>query len=145
MKSTKKKYKAWEPVNIYPSATIGEGCNIGTFAEIGDKVKIGKRCKIGGHAFIPEGVTVEDEVFIGPHVMFCNDKKPRAVGNWVLSPTKVCRGASVGANSTILPGITIGKYAMVGAGSVVTKDVGEYKTVCGNPAGELQQPADLEL
>jgi acetyltransferase-like isoleucine patch superfamily enzyme len=127
-------YKCYPPVNIYPSAEIGAFTTIGMFTEIGENVKIGERCKIGGHAFIPKGITLGDEVFIGPHVMFCNDAFPRAVGDWKCLNTIVEEGASIGANSTILPGLRIGKGAMIGAGSVVTHDVEAYSVVYGNPA-----------
>ena len=134
-----KNYKVWEPSNIYHTAQIGEGTNIATFVEIGAYVKIGKRCKIGCGAFIPEGVTIEDEVFIAPKVCFCNDLHPKAVGNWCLTPTLVRRGASIGANATILPGVTIGENARVGAGSVVTKDIPDGETWVGNPAKRINK------
>lgn len=130
-------YNIWRPANIYDSAQIGKGTNIGMFAEVGKNVKIGKNCKIGGHAFIPEGVTIEDDVFVGPHVMFCNDKHPRAYGDWKVIPTLVKQGASVGANSTILPGVTIGRYASLGAGSVLTHDIPDGEIWCGNAAKRM--------
>jgi acetyltransferase-like isoleucine patch superfamily enzyme len=106
-------------------------------------VIIGKNCKISSHCFICEGVTIEDNVFIGHGVMFTNDKRPLAANadgtmqgpkDWTLIPTVVKSGASLGSNATILPGITIGEYALVGAGAVVTKDVPAHSTVVGNPA-----------
>ena len=124
----------YPPVNIYKSAKIGRGTNIGAFAEIGEDVVIGKRCKIGGHAFIPKGITLGKEVFVGPHVMFCNDSFPRAVGKWKCLKTTVGDGASIGANSTILPGLRIGKGAMIGAGSVITTDVEPFTVVYGSHA-----------
>jgi UDP-2-acetamido-3-amino-2,3-dideoxy-glucuronate N-acetyltransferase len=131
---TKDGYIYYPPVNIYKSAKIGKDTNVGMFAEIGEDVVIGQRCKIGGHAFIPKGVTIEDEVFVGPHVMFCNDAYPRAMGTWNCLKTVVEYGASIGANSTILPGIRIGRGAMIGAGSVVTKDVEPNSVVYGDQA-----------
>ena len=121
--------------NIYDSAIIGEGTKIGAFAEIGNKVKIGKNCSIGFGVFIPENVIIEDNVFIGPSAVFTNDKYAPSKGKWRLEPpTIVQEGVSIGANSTILPNICIGKNAKIGAGSVVTKHVPANKTVFGNPA-----------
>jgi len=134
-----KKYKSYEPVNIYPTAEIGEGAHIGMFAEIGDCVKVGKYCKIGAGAFIPKGVTIEDEVFIGPNVVFCNDKHPRAIGGWVVTPILVEKGASIGANATILPGVRIGRNARIGAGSVVTKSIPQDESWAGNPAIKINK------
>ncbi|MDO8503229.1 MAG: acyltransferase [bacterium] len=123
-----------ELVNLY-DCEIGSGCTIGAFVEIGKGAKIGKRVKIQAFAFIPEGVTIEDGVFIGPHVCFTNDKYPRATNrDWKVVRTLVCKGASIGANSTIVCGVTIGEGAMVGAGSVVTRDVPPRTIVVGNPA-----------
>ena len=121
--------------NIYDSAIIGEGTKIGAFAEIGNKVKIGKNCSIGFSVFIPENVIIEDNVFIGPSAVFTNDKYAPSKGKWRSEPpTIVQEGVSIGANSTILPNICIGKNAKIGAGSVVTKHVPANKTVFGNPA-----------
>ncbi len=129
-------------VNLY-GCEIGDGCKIGAFVEIRKQVTIGRNVKIQAFAFVPEGVTIEEGVFIGPHVCFTNDKHPRAVnpdgslmdaGDWPLIPTLVRRGASLGANATILCGTVIGEYAMVGAGAVVTKDVPAYALVLGVPA-----------
>jgi len=111
--------------------TQGEDCTIHAPVWIGNKVKIGDRCKIQAFAFIPEGVTIGDDVFIGPHVCFTNDKYPPST-NW--SETVVEDGVSIGANATILPGIRIGKGAMVGAGAVVSRNVEANTTVFGNPA-----------
>jgi len=120
--------------NIF-GCKIGDHCKIGAFVEIQKDVTIGDRCAIEPFVFIPRGVTIEDEVFIGPHVCFTNDKKPRAVNpGWKVIPTTVKKGASIGANSTILCGITIGEKAMIAAGSVVTKDVPPNTLVAGNPA-----------
>ena len=125
-----------ETANIYESAIIGEGTKIGAFAEIGNKVKIGKNCSIGYGVFIPENVIIEDNVFIGPGAVFTNDKYAPSKGKWRLEPPTIVH-ASIGANSTILPNLTIGKNAKVGAGSVVTKHIHESKVVVGNPAREL--------
>ena len=120
--------------NIF-GCKIGDYCKIGAFVEIQKDVTIGDSCAIEPFVFIPRGVTIEDEVFIGPHVCFTNDKKPRAVNpGWKVIPTTVKKGASIGANSTILCGITIGEKAMIAAGSVVTKDVPPNTLVAGNPA-----------
>jgi len=134
-----------ELVNLY-GCEIGDGCKIGAFVEIRKQVKIGRNVKIQAFAFIPEGVTVEDGVFIGPHVCFTNDKYPRAVNpdgslmkadDWEIVPTLIKQGASLGANATIMCGVTIGEYALVGAGAVVTRDVPAYAIVAGVPARVL--------
>ena len=132
-------YKVWQPSNIYPTAEIGNGTNIGAFTEIGDKVKVGKNCKIGSGAFIPAGVTIEDAVFVGPKVCFTNDRHPQATGSWQITPTLVKRGASIGANSSILCGITIGENARIGMGSVVVCDIPDGETWCGNPAIKINK------
>lgn len=132
-------------INLY-GCEIGDETRIGCFVEIQKGVKIGARCKISSHSFICEGVTLEDEVFVGHGVMFGNDRWPRAVGvdgkvvaegEWEYQPTQVKKGASIGSGSAILGGIVIGENAMVGAGSVVTKDVPPNVTVAGNPARPL--------
>jgi len=125
--------KVWNFVNLY-GCTIGKNCIIASFVEIGKDVVIGNNCKIESGAFIPEGVTIEDNVFIAPHVCFTNDKHPKADGEWKLSKTLVKEGVSIGANSTILCGITIGKKATIGAGSVVVKDVQDDEIVFGEKA-----------
>jgi len=132
--------------NLY-GCEIGDEVKIGTFVEIQKGVKIGNRCKISSHTFICEGVTLEDDVFIGHNVTFTNDRYPRATnGNgrlqtdadWACIRTLVKRGASIGSGTTLLCGITIGENAMIGAGSVVTKDVPPSTLVVGNPAREIR-------
>ena len=139
-------------VNLY-GCEIGDGCKIGAFVEIRRQVKVGRNVKIQAFAFIPEGVTVEDGVFIGPHVCFTNDKYPRAVNpdgslmeaeDWEIVPTLVKQGASLGANATIMCGITVGEYALVGAGAVVTCDVPAYAIVTGVPARVVGDVRDRE-
>ena len=129
-------------VNLY-GCEIGDDVKIGTFVEIQKGAKIGHRCKISSHTFICEGVTLEDEVFVGHGVTFINDRYPQATNgdgslqteaDWKCVPTLVKRGAAIGSGSTLLCGITIGERAMVGAGSVVTKDVPPGAIVAGNPA-----------
>ena len=133
--------------NLY-GCEIGDETKIGTFVEIQKGVKIGRRCKISSHSFICEGVTLEDEVFVGHGVMFTNDLFPRATAadgslkteaDWKCIPTLVKRGAAIGSNATLLCGITIGEGAMVGAGSVVTKDVPAGAVVYGNPARQTKR------
>ena len=129
-------------VNLY-GCRIGDSTKIGSFVEIQKGVSVGRNCKVSSHTFICEGVTVEDEVFIGHGVNFINDKYPRATTNegrlqteadWAIERTLVRRGASIGTNATILGGITIGERSIVGAGAVVTHDVPAGAIVAGNPA-----------
>lgn len=127
--------KVWINVQIREHAKVGEGCNIGKDVYVDRNVTIGNRCKIQNSVSIYDGVTIEDDVFVGPHACFTNDKLPRAfVTDWEITPTLVKKGASIGANSTIVCGVTVGEYAMVAAGSVVTRDVPPYTLVMGNPA-----------
>jgi acetyltransferase-like isoleucine patch superfamily enzyme len=131
--------------NLY-GCEIGDNTKIGTFVEIQKGAKIGANCKISSHTFICEGVIVEDEVFVGHNVTFINDRFPRATNSgrlqaeadWTCIPTLVKRGASLGSSATILCGVTIGEGAIVGAGSVVTKDVPADTIVAGNPARILR-------
>jgi UDP-2-acetamido-3-amino-2,3-dideoxy-glucuronate N-acetyltransferase len=129
-------------VNLY-GCEIGDGSRIGSFVEIQKGARVGRNCKISSHTFICEGVTIEDEVFVGHNVTFINDKYPRATGvngslqtaaDWEVVPTVVKKGASIGSGATLLCGVTIGERAIVGAGAVVTADVSPGATVAGNPA-----------
>jgi len=130
-------FKQYHYCNIFDSAEIGDGTVIGSYSEIGDKTIIGRNCRIGAYVFTCAGVVIEDDCFIGPRVTFTNDKYPPSGGNW--RGIIVRKGASIGAASTILPGVEIGRGAIVGAGSVVTKDVPPYQTWVGNPARELKR------
>lgn len=138
-----KKTKIWHHAHVREGAVIGMNCIISKNVYIDIKVKIGDNVKIQNNVSIYHGITIGHGVFIGPHVCFTNDKIPRAINedgtikktdNWSVAKTIVKDGASIGANSTILPGITIGSFAMIGAGSVVTKNVGDFELVYGNPA-----------
>src|SRR3989441_6535161 len=129
-------------VNLY-GCEIGDGSRIGSFVEIQKGARVGRNCKISSHTFICEGVTIEDEVFVGHNVTFINDKYPRAISvngplqtdaDWEVVPTVVKKGASIGSGATLLCGVTIGEHAVVGAGAVVTADVSPGATVAGNPA-----------
>jgi len=133
-------------INLYGCA-IGDASKIGAFVEIQKNARIGRNCKISSHTFICEGVSIEDNVFIGHNVTFINDAYPRATNpdgslqteaDWKVEPTRVKKGASVGSGSTILCGVSIGENAMVGAGSVVTRDVPANAVVAGNPARVLR-------
>lgn len=125
--------------NLY-GCRIGSGTRIGPFVEIQRGASVGERCKIQSHTFICDGVTIEDEVFVGHGVMFINDKRPRATTDedWELAPTLVKRGASLGSGAVVLGGVTIGARALVGAGAVVTRDVPTRATVAGSPARALR-------
>lgn len=142
--------KIYSFVNAY-GCEIGDESRIGAFVEIQKNVKIGKRCKVSSHSFVCEGVTIEDNVFIGHGVMFTNDKFPRATNpdgsaqsdaDWQVVPTVVKKGASIGSNATIIAGVTIGENAIVGAGSVVTSDVAPSTVAAGVPAREIRTLGD---
>jgi UDP-2-acetamido-3-amino-2,3-dideoxy-glucuronate N-acetyltransferase len=122
-----------DQVNLY-KCKIGKNCKIDAFVYVEEDVVIGDNCKIRPFVFIPTGVTIEDDVFVGPNVSFTNDKYPKVKGEWKLLRTRIEKGASIGANSVVLPGVTIREGALVGAGSVVTKDVPKRAIVSGNPA-----------
>jgi acetyltransferase-like isoleucine patch superfamily enzyme len=133
-------------INLY-GCKIGDDTRIGPFVEIQRGVTIGARCKIGSHSFLCEGVTIEDEAFVGHHVCFVNDRYPRATtadgtpqGNddWAVIPTRIGRRASIGSGAVILCGVTIGEGAMIGAGAVVTRDVAPFQVVAGVPARLLR-------
>jgi acetyltransferase-like isoleucine patch superfamily enzyme len=133
-------------INLY-GCEIGDETKIGAFVEIQKNARVGSRCKISSHSFICEGVNIEDNVFIGHGVMFTNDSYPRATtadgglqteADWRVERTVVKRGASIGTGATILPNLTIGESAIVGAGSVITRDVPAYAVVAGNPAKVLR-------
>lgn len=134
-------------INLY-GCSVGENSKIGSFVEIQKNAAIGKHCKISSHSFICEGVTIEDNVFVGHNVTFTNDIYPRATtpqgalqtdADWNCLPTLVKKGASIGSSATLLCGITIGENAIVGAGSVVTRDVPSNTIVAGNPAKILRE------
>ena len=134
-------------INLY-GCEIGDATKIGAFVEIQKNASVGKRCKVSSHTFICEGVTIEDNVFIGHSVTFINDTYPRATtdgGNlqtekdWKVIPTLVKKGASIGTNATILGGVTINENSIIGAGSVVTKDVPANFIVAGNPARVIRE------
>jgi acetyltransferase-like isoleucine patch superfamily enzyme len=142
--------KIYDFVNLY-GCEIGDGTKIGTFVEIQKGARIGKNCKISSHTFICEGVTVEDNVFIAHNVTFINDLYPRSTTqggalqteeDWVCLKTLVKKGASIGSSATLLCGVTVGENAIVGAGSVVTKDVPPDTIVAGNPARVIRKLSD---
>lgn len=132
-------------INLY-GCEVGDETKIGAFVEIQKNARVGRRCKISSHTFICEGVDIEDNVFVGHSVTFINDTYPRATtagslqteADWKVEKTRVCKGASIGSGSTVLANVTIGENAIVGAGSVVTKDVPANAIVAGNPAKFLR-------
>jgi len=135
-------------VNLY-GCTVGDDTKIGTFVEIQKGAVVGSRCKVSSHTFVCEGVTIEDEVFVGHGVMFTNDRMPRATSggqlqteaDWAVIPTRVGKGASLGSGAVILCGIEIGEGAMIGAGAVVTRDVAPHAIVAGVPARLIEREA----
>ena len=143
-------------VNLY-GCTIGDETKIGAFVEIQKNAQVGRRCKISSHSFVCEGVTIEDEVFIGHGVMFTNDPRPEATNadgslqteaDWTVRPTRVCARASIGSNATIMSDLTIGREALVAAGAVVTRDVPDHAIVAGVPArivGDRRKPRDRSM
>lgn len=135
--------KIWNWVQVREGAKIGADCVLSKGVYIDRDVTVGNKVKIQNNVSVYKGVTIEDGVFVGPHVCFTNDKYPRAVNadfelagesDWEVSPITIKKGASIGANATVLPGVTIGEFAVVGAGAVVTKDVDSFTKVLGNPA-----------
>jgi UDP-2-acetamido-3-amino-2,3-dideoxy-glucuronate N-acetyltransferase len=134
-------------INLY-GCRIGDNTKIGPFVEIQKNVTVGRNCKIQSHSFLCEGVSIADEVFVGHGVMFINDRYPRSAtaegslqteADWKVVPTVIKKGASIGSNATILCGVTVGEGAIVGAGSVVTKDVPPHTIVAGNPARVIRK------
>jgi UDP-2-acetamido-3-amino-2,3-dideoxy-glucuronate N-acetyltransferase len=150
--------RIWRNVHIRNGARIGRECNIGANVFIDAHVTIGDRCKIQNNVSVYEGVTLADEAFVGPAAVFTNDRNPRATGDWELATTPVGRGASVGANATIVCGNELGEHCLVAAGAVVTRSVLAHQLVMGNPARpsgwvcrcgitvshDAQRPADLD-
>lgn len=135
--------RIWHLVQVRSGARIGESCIIGRGTYIDTGVVIGSKVKIQNYVSVYDGVTIEDGVFVGPHAVFTNDKLPRAITpdgqlkggtDWVITPTLVRYGASIGTNAVLVCGITVGRWAMIGAGAVVTRDVPDYGLVVGNPA-----------
>ena len=135
--------KVWHNAQIRRGASLGKNCIIGKDVFIDAEVKVGNNCKIQNRVSVYHGVTIEDGVFVGPHVCFTNDKIPRAINadgtpknteDWTVSKTLIKKGASIGANATILCGITLGQFCLAGAGSVVTKNIPDFGLVVGNPA-----------
>lgn len=140
-------------INLY-GCTIGDNTKIGAFVEIQKNASVGKNCKISSHTFICEGVSIEDEVFVGHNVTFINDMYPRAANedgslqteaDWKVIPTVIKKGASIGSSATILANVTIGERAIIGAGSVVTKDVPAGVVAAGNPAKILRKVTSMHM
>lgn len=135
--------RIWQLVQVRPHARIGNNCNLGRGVYVDSHVMIGNNVKIQNYVSVFEGVTLEDGVFVGPHAVFTNDKLPRAINpdgtlksatDWGVTPTLVQYGAAIGANAVLVCGVTVGRWAMIGSGTVVTKDVPAYGLVVGNPA-----------
>lgn len=140
-----KDVKIFQFVNLY-GCKIGDNSKVGAFVEIQKNAHIGANCKISSHTFVCEGVTIEDDVFVGHNVSFINDKFPRATADgglqteadWTVEPTRICQGASIGTSSTILSNVTVGRNSIIGAGSVVTRDIPENVVAAGNPCRVLR-------
>jgi UDP-2-acetamido-3-amino-2,3-dideoxy-glucuronate N-acetyltransferase len=127
--------KIWHIAHVRNSATVGSDCVIGRNVYLDAHTVVGSKVKIQNNVSVYQGVTIEDEVFVGPCAVFTNDLRPRATNaDWKITPTLVRRGASIGANATLICGIEVGEFAMIAAGSVVTKDVEPFTLVAGNPA-----------
>jgi acetyltransferase-like isoleucine patch superfamily enzyme len=135
--------RIWHQAQVREGASLGPGCIIGKGAYIGEHVSVGANCKVQNYACLYPGVSLEDGVFIGPHVVFTNDRLPRAINadgslksdaDWQVGPTLVRHGASLGSRTVVLPGLSIGRWCLVGAGAVVTKDVADHALVVGSPA-----------
>ena len=138
--------KIWAFSHVSEGATIGDNCTIGEGVHIGKGVKIGNNCKIQNHSLIYEGVTIEDDVFIGPNVVTTNDMYPRSFGKWGprYEETLIKKGAGIGANSTIVCGVVLGEFCMVAAGSVVTANIMKQSLVKGNPARHIRFMEDIK-
>lgn len=135
--------RIWHGVQVRERVRIGQNCIVGKNAYIDFEVVIGNNVKIQNNASLYHGLTIEDGVFIGPHAIFTNDRVPRAItpsgalkgaDDWQVSPTRICYGAAIGAGAIIIAGVTVGRWALVGAGAVVTRDVPDHAIVAGNPA-----------
>ena len=126
--------RVWRAAHIRTGAAVGRDCNIGANVFVDRNVRIGDRVKVQNNVSVYEGVELEDECFVGPAAVFTNDRNPRATGAWQLAATRVARGASVGANATLVCGITLGEHSLVAAGAVVTRSVLPHQLVQGNPA-----------
>lgn len=147
--------RIWNWVQVRENTEIGENCILSKGVYIDANVKVGNNVKIQNNVSVYHGVEIEDGVFVGPHVCFTNDKNPRAINidgslksgdDWQVTPIRVGKGASIGANSTILPGVTIGEFALIGAGSVVTKEIPAYSLAFGSPAkvmGEVDEAGNI--
>jgi len=144
--------KIWNLAQIRERAVIGAECIVSKNVYIDSDVKVGSRCKIQNNSSLYHGVRLEDGVFVGPHVIFTNDKIPRAINpdgtlksnaDWIVGDTVVCFGASIGAGAVILPNVRVGRFAMVGSGAIVTKDVPDFALVVGNPAQVIGKVNEL--
>jgi acetyltransferase-like isoleucine patch superfamily enzyme len=136
--------RVYDQVNLY-GCTVGKNTKIDAFVYVEEGVTIGDNCKIRPFVFIPTGVTIEDNVFIGPSVTFTNDKYPKVHGEWKLLETRVKRFASIGARSVINPGVTIGENALIGSGSVVTRDIPDNAIAFGNPARVVDRKSPVPI